>query len=698
MALSKKKKTSKKSSGTKKDNALGYKKVVIVESPTKAKTLTGMLPGWLIIASFGHVRDLPKSELGIDTEHDFKPKYIVPRDKKKKVNELKKILDASRNIYLATDPDREGEAIAWHISQLIDNTADKDIKRVAFHEITREAIEESFKNPRFVDIPLVHSQEARRVLDRLFGYKLSPLLWKKVKTGLSAGRVQSVTVRLIVEREQEIRNFKPREYWNLTAAFETEAKESFTTKLVKKNDTTASLPNKETVDKVLADLSAMNHMVSRVEMETIFRNPPPPFMTSTLQRFTSSNYGFSAKRTMQAAQSLYEQGFITYMRTDSLNLADSFLLNTQKHIIERYGKSYAPEKPRRFKSRIKVAQEAHEAIRPTDPFKTEDSLKDQLSHDEQVVYSAIWKRAVASQMNPVVFDQRTVDVKSAKSTNDKDTYLFRAVGRNMKFDGYFVLYPQKEKEEEEKEEEFSALPDVHENQQVSLKELFPQQKFTEPPARYTEGTLIKTLEEYGIGRPSTYAPIISTIQDRYYVEKEENKFHPTSIGEAVNEFLLEHFSNLLEYEFTANLEEELDEVARNKEKWVDLVRNFYVPFAKTLEAVSESAEKVELELEKTDEVCEKCGKPMVVRIGRFGKFLACSGFPECKTTKPIIKETNITCPKCGGMLVLKKTRKGRTFFGCGNYPTCDFASWRKPVVKGADTESNEQQAAEPTNP
>jgi len=671
---------------------LKNRKIVVVESPTKAKTLSKYLKGYEILASYGHIRDLPKSELGIDLEHDFKPHYIIPRDKRKRVNAFKKSLEGKRWIYLATDPDREGEAIAWHIAELVKEMVagkSREIKRVAFHEITAEAIQKAFKEPRLIDLPLVCAQQARRVLDRIVGYRLSPLLWQKVKRGLSAGRVQSVAVRLIVEREEEIRAFKPQEYWNLKAIFQTQDGASFEAQLIKKNDKPINLKNESTVNEILAELKQSAFEIAEVQEKQVSKNPSPPFMTSTLER-QASNFGFSAKRTMQAAQSLYEQGYITYMRTDSLNLAESFLRETRSLIEKDFGGKFLPPKPKYYKSQAKVSQEAHEAIRPTNPFFRSDAdVKVKLSRDEFLIYSLIWKKAVASQMMPALFNQTTVDINSQKLDGVGTNYLFRAIGRQLEFKGYFALYPEKEEANGEKEEEILLLPKLSSGQKLKVKEFLPQQKFTEPPARFTEGSLIKALEDYGIGRPSTYAPIISTIQERYYVEKIEKKFFPTKIGETVNKFLFDHFPDLLNYDFTARMEENLDEIARGKEKWVEVVRAFYVPFEKLYNQVYENAQKVEVELEKSSEICEKCGKPMVVRVGRFGKFLACSGFPECKNTKPLVKKTDLKCPQCGDDIVLKRTRRGKVFYGCSNYPKCSFASWRKPTQKGTTLKETE---------
>ncbi len=621
-------------------------KLIIVESPTKAKTLSRFLgDGYQIEASMGHVRDLPEKKLGVDIKHDFEPEYVVSDKKKDIVERLQKI--KADQIFLATDPDREGEAIAWHIASLLKT---KDIQRITFHEITESAIKEALSKPGQIDMQLVNAQQARRILDRLVGYKLSPLLWRKVRKGLSAGRVQSVAVRMIVEREREILAFIPVEYWELVARLRQGSGEAseIEAKLIK-----TELKTKDQVDAVIKELGIREFKVTSVDTKEIKRNPYPPFTTSTLQQAASNLFGWSAKRTMQVAQGLYEEGLITYHRTDSTNLATEAVDNVRRFIVDQYGEKYIPGEPRLYKTKSKVAQEAHEAIRPTNlAVKTGDKL-----------YELIWKRYVACQMTEAIYEQKAVDIEASG-------YIFRANGNKQVFDGWQKLFER---------EEGVQLPELSVGQVLKLLELVPTQHFTEPPPRFNEASLIKALEEYGIGRPSTYAPIISTIQDRQYVEKSDKKFMPTALGFAVNDFLMANFPNVFDYQFTAKMEDELDMIANGEKKWQPVIHDFYDPFEELLTKVSETAERVKVETEETDEICPDDGGKLIVRIGKFGKFLACSNFPNCKFTKPFQLKIEMKCPKCQiGDVIIRKTRSKRTFYGCSRYPDCDFASWTKP--------------------
>ena len=655
------------------------KNLVIVESPTKARTISRFLGNDFIVeSSYGHIRDLPTSKLGVDVENNFEPQYLIPRKASPNVKKLKSEAAKSDKIILATDEDREGEAIAWHLIKALgleDKPNDK-IERIVFHEITKSAVEKALENPRDIDMKLVDAQQGRRILDRLVGYKLSPFLWKKVYRGLSAGRVQSVAVRLIVEREREIQNFKAQEHWSIEALLE-KGKEFLAT-LVKIGDETLDkfgLKTGEDTDKIIKDLEGAKWTVKSAEKKAISRNPLPPFATSTLQQEAFRRLGFSAKQTMLLAQQLYEGvelgegpvGLITYMRTDSLNLSEGSLAEAQNFIKNELGKKYSLDKPRRFKTKTKGAQEAHEAIRPADPSKAPESIKAFLEPRQFKLYDLIWRRFISSQMPQAIFDATTADLSAGK-------YIFRATGQVMKFDGFLKIYPIKFNE--------TALPELAPPEEVLLKELKPLQHFTQPAPRFSEATLVKALEQEGIGRPSTYAPIISTIQDRGYVEKHERRFlKPTETGLIVNDLLVEHFPEIVDIKFTAKMEEELDEVAEGKIAWQPVIKEFYEPFAKHLEEKYEEVKKHEV-TETTDEVCEKCGKPMVVKLGRFGKFLACSGFPECRSTKTLRSEPEtigMKCPKCiEGDVVVKRTRRKKIFYGCSRYPDCDFASWTDP--------------------
>ncbi|MBI2055862.1 MAG: type I DNA topoisomerase [Candidatus Sungbacteria bacterium] len=673
------------------------KSLVIVESPTKARTISRFLGSDFIVeSSFGHTRDLPSSKLGVDVEHNFEPQYIIPRKANRVVKKLKEEAKHADRIVLATDEDREGEAIAWHLVSALEldkkskkktKTPSEEktphiIERIVFHEITKRAIEEALAHPRAINIPLVNAQQARRVLDRLVGYKLSPFLWKKVYRGLSAGRVQSVAVRLIVEREREIEKFVPQEYWNITATLtkETGDKTPFDATLVKIKGETLdkfAIKNQKEAEDILAKLENSPWIVDMVEKKAVSRNPLPPFTTSTLQQESFRKIGMSAKQTMMYAQQLYEGvdigeegpvGLITYMRTDSVNLSEDALKMAHAVIKSEFGDKYNLPAPRRFKTKSKGAQEAHEAIRPSDPSRTPKSVEPFLEKRQFRLYELIWRRFMATQMPPAIFDSTSVDISAAADTT------FRVTGQTLSFDGFLKAYPLKFSE--------TTLPLIEAKEPLALQKLSPLQHFTEPPARFTEATLVKTLEKYGIGRPSTYAPTIATIQERRYVERDEKKhLRPTETGTIVNDLLVEHFPRVVDIQFTAKMEDELDEIAEGEKEWQPVIRAFYEPFEKILEEKYKEVKKHEV-LETTDQICEKCGKSMIVRLGRFGKFLACSGFPDCKTTKPIKQEPEtigMKCPKCvEGDIIVKRTKRRKIFFGCSRYPACDFASWTDP--------------------
>ncbi len=676
--------------------------LVIVESPTKARTISRFLGSEFIVeASFGHVRDLPKSTIGVDVDHNFEPHYIIPVRAKPLVKKLKELAKKADEIILATDEDREGEAIAWHLVQALDLDAPeketkktkkktdlpkqkkpKKIERIVFHEITKKAVEHALKEPRQLDLKRVDAQQARRILDRLVGYKLSPFLWKKVYRGLSAGRVQSVAVRLIVEREREIQAFKPQEYWSLTARLQkkNEQDKIFDAVLTKINNETLdkfAIGNQAAADIILKDLDNASWHIQHVEKKAVVKNPPTPLTTSTLQQDAFRRLGFSAKQTMRLAQQLYEGvelgseghlGLITYMRTDSLNLSEDALAAATDYIKTTFGSSYVLPSPRHFKTKSKGAQEAHEAIRPTDPSRHPDLIKEFLDPRQFRLYNLIWRRFMATQMPQAIFDHTTIEILA------NNNYIFRATGQIMKFDGFLKVYSLKIAEAE--------LPDVAPEEELDLRELLPLQHFTEPPARFSEATLVKILEQHGIGRPSTYAPIISTIQDRGYVEKFERRYlKPTETGFLVNDILVEHFPQIVDIEFTAKMERQFDEIAIGEKEWQPVIREFYLPFEKNLEEKYLEVKKHEI-TETTDEICELCGKPMVVKLGRFGKFLACSGFPDCKKTKTIRQEPKtigMKCPKCiEGDVIMRFTKRKKLFFGCSRYPACDFASWTDP--------------------
>ncbi|MCL4531905.1 MAG: type I DNA topoisomerase, partial [Actinobacteria bacterium] len=666
------------------------KNLVIVESPAKARTIQKFLGrDFSVDASMGHVRDLPKSELGVDLERDFSPKYVIPRDKRSVVKELKERAKAAQKIYLATDPDREGEAIAWHLATAI-GADGKPIQRIEFHEITKDAILRAVKAPRQIDMKRVDAQQARRVLDRLVGYNLSPLLWRKVRRGLSAGRVQSVAVRLVVEREREIEGFNPVEYWTVEAELAKKLakagrgkQSTFRANLVQALGKKPELANQEDSRRVLTDLEGAAYRVADVRVKEQTRSAAPPFTTSTLQQEAGRKLGFTAKRTMAVAQQLYEGldvgsegsvGLITYMRTDSTQLAESAVHEVRRYIEERYGPENVPEAPRVYRTKSKLAQEAHEAIRPTSAFREPAKMKQHLTSDQFKLYDLIWKRFVACQMASARYEVTTVDVE-AKGTQSRGDYLFRATGSLVVFPGFLALYREGRDDEEQDEDTQKPLPELAKGEDLQLVRLLGDQHFTQPPPRYSEATLVKALEEKGIGRPSTYAPTLSTIQDRGYVERMAKQLRPTELGRIVNDLLVENFPEVIDVDFTANMEEKLDEVASGERPWVPVIREFYQPFRQELDKAGESIERVKIEPEPTDELCEKCGRPMVIRMGRFGKFMGCSGFPECRNAKPLLKKIGVACPECGADLVERQTKAHRTFYGCSRYPECKWTSW-----------------------
>ena len=651
-------------------------KLIIVESPSKIKTIKKTLgSGYTVMASKGHVRDLPKSKLGVDTEHDFKPQYINMSDKKDLIKELKEAAANSDGVLLATDPDREGEAISWHLAHLLALDLNEP-NRVAFNEITESGVKAGIAAPHKIDLNLVDAQQARRVLDRIVGYKLSPFLWKKVKSGLSAGRVQTVALRLIVEREREIEKFNSEEYWSVDAKLLAGTK-SFKAALYgfadgKKIDV---IPNAEEADKIVSELSGAEYIVSALKKGTRKKQPAPPFITSTLQQEASRKLGFTGQRTMRIAQQLYEgvdvpgagtTGLITYMRTDSLRISEEARAAAYKYITGRYGKEYLPEKPRYFKTKS-GAQDAHEAIRPTSVSFTPESVKEALTAEQYKLYKLIWERFIASLMEVCVQNTVNADITAGD-------YLFKASGYSVKFDGFTVLY---EEGKDDDSAEGGALPEMKTGDKLKLKELTPNQHFTQPLARYTEPTLIKALDENGIGRPSTYAPILSNILGRDYIEREKKSLKPTNLGMVVSDLMVEYFDKIVDVKFTAGLEKQLDEIGAGKRGWVDTIKDFYKDFDKLYKKAEESLEgkRVKVPDEETDVICDKCGRKMVVKSGRFGKFLACPGYPECKNTKPMPEdEVKQPCPKCGGKLVKKTSKKGKKFYGCSNYPECDFAA------------------------
>jgi DNA topoisomerase-1 len=711
------------------------KSLVIVESPAKAKTIGKYLgKDYTVKASVGHIMDLPKSRLGVDIEKNFEPQYIQIKGKAKVVNELKSAAKKADRILIATDPDREGEAIAAHVAETVSKTAKtEEIYRVLFNEITKKAILKAIEAPGKIDANKVDAQQARRILDRLVGYQISPILWKKVRRGLSAGRVQSVALRLICEREEEIKAFNPEEFWSLTALLEGKVPPQFEAKLLKKDEEKLRVKNNDEVKQILADLHGAAYTVAKVEKKERRRNPVPPFTTSKLQQEGGRKLGFTSRRTMAVAQGLYEGveignegavGLITYMRTDSTRVGAEAQQEARELIASKYGRDYVPEKPPVY-AVSKSAQEAHEAIRPTSALREPDAIKQYLEPDQYKLYKLIWNRFMASQMNPAVIDQTSVDIRA-------NAYTFRASGSVVKFPGFMAVYMEDRSEDQAPSEDDSGeavLPPLAEGEALSLLKLDPKQHFTQPPPRFSEALLVKTLEEKGIGRPSTYAAIISTIQDRDYVNKLENKFHPTELGVLVNGLLVAHFPDILNVTFTARMEEELDKIEEGALPWVTAVRDFYEPFSKDLEAAMAGMKDFKAEQTPTDIACEKCGKPMIIKWGRNGQFLACSGYPDCKNTKPFVRtesggveaapeettdelcpkcgsgmvvkrgrfgkflacsrypecnhtqgmSTGVLCPEDGGKIVERRSRFGKVFYSCANYPNCKFAVWYKPV-------------------
>ena len=653
-------------------------KLIIVESPAKANTIKKFLGGSTkVVASMGHIRDLPKSKLGIDIEHNFEPQYINIRGKGDLIKSLKKDAKSAKKVYLATDPDREGEAIAWHLSNILDVDSDK-VTRVTFNEITKTAVQKAIKEPRDIDINLVDAQQARRVLDRIVGYKISPVLWKKVRRGLSAGRVQSVAVKLIVDREEEIEKFIPQEYWNIYAKLlDEKSKKTFEAKLYGKEKKKREIHSKEEVDEILEVIEKAKYIVEDIKKGQKKRTPAPPFTTSTMQQEASRKLGFTLKKTMSIAQGLYEGvkipekgtvGLITYMRTDSTRISEEARAMAKKHIVEEYGENYYEN---RYYKTNKEAQDAHEGIRPTYAELKPDEIKDSLTKDQYKLYKLIYNRFMASQMAPAVYDTISVTI-------DANKYTFKANGQNLKFKGFMVLYV--EGTDEKIEEENEIIPELELNQEVKKQKIEPKQSFTEPPARYTEASLVKALEEKGIGRPSTYSPIITTILERRYIEKEQKQLIPTELGKVVNKLLTENFSDIINVEFTANIENQFDNVAEGKENWKTIIKDFYTPFEENLEKVERELEHVKLEEEVSDVKCEKCGRMMVYKYGRFGKFLACPGYPECKNTKAIVETIDTPCPKCGGVVQVRKAKNKRKYYICENNPkSCEYISWNKPA-------------------
>ncbi len=664
-------------------------KLVIVESPAKAKTVGRFLgKGYTVKASVGHVRDLLRSQLSVDVENNFTPKYRVPKEKKEVVKELKKLAKKAEEIYLATDPDREGEAIAWHLMEAA-HIQQKLARRVVFHEITEPAINEAFSHPRDINTDLVNAQQARRVLDRLVGYSISPILWEKVRSRLSAGRVQSVALRLIVEREREIDAFVPVEYWTIGAEFKPEGIDStFLAKLAKIDGNDPELPSEEIVKPILFDMETAAYAISKVKRGERRRRPAAPFITSTLQQDASRKLGFTAKRTMGLAQGLYEgqdvgeggaTGLITYMRTDSTNVAEVAQNEARDYVQGKYGADFLPPEPPQYKAKAKGAQEAHEAIRPTSVMRDPEKVKPYLEPAMFKLYQLIWQRFVASQMEAAVFDTLQVEVTGQASTHE---YLLRASGSAVKFPGFLVVYEEAKNEDtksEEEEENVRIPAGVVEGQKQELVRLIPEQHFTQPPPRYSEASLVQALEEYGIGRPSTYAPTLSTIQARGYVERIDRRLIPTETGMLVNDLIIQYFPEIVDLNFTARMEEDLDRIASGQTEWVPVLREFYGPFSKKVEKAQADMPVVKTGPEPIGRVCPDCGKELVIRYGRYGKFISCSGFPDCRHTEPWLEKIGVTCPKDSGDIVERKTRKGRIFYGCYNYPACDFTSWKRPI-------------------
>jgi DNA topoisomerase-1 len=676
--------------------------MVIVESPAKARTVGRFLgKKYRVRASVGHVRDLPSNRMGVAIDDDFRPHYVIPAKRKDVVRELRADVRNSSEIYLATDPDREGEAISWHLLQALKSAiARRPVHRVEFHEITHDAIEHAFAHPREIDMQRVEAQQARRILDRLVGYTLSPLLRDKMgRRGLSAGRVQSVAVRLVVEREREIKAFVPVEYWSIEAELakrepEREQPRSFIARLHRIRGEELELHSEAEVQAVVAELEKAVYAVAKVKEGQRRRRPAPPFITSTMQQEASRRLRFTARRTMSFAQQLYEGvdlgdgpvGLITYMRTDSTNVAEQAQAEARKYVVEKYGEKFVPPQPPHYKTRAKGAQEAHEAIRPTSVFRTPKSLKPYLDRNQYRLYQLIWRRFVASQMAPAVYDTIAVEILAGLPEVEERPYLFRASGSSLRFKGFLAVYEESKDEDAQVEEERKReeIPPLTVDELLDLVQLLPDQHFTQPPPRYSEATLVRALEEYGIGRPSTYAPVMSTIQQRGYVERRNRRLHPTEVGIIVNDLLVEYFPDYIDVGFTAQMEEDLDLIASGTREWVPVLRDFYGPFSTTLSQAQEKMPTVDMNNVPTGELCPECGHPLVYKYGRFGKFIGCSNFPECRHSQPILVKTGAKCPECGGDLVEKRTRRGRTFYGCANYQgddpeSCKFAVWKRPL-------------------
>ena len=655
--------------------------LIIVESPSKAGTIKKFLgTNYKVVASKGHIRDLPKSRMGVDIEHDFEPEYINIRGKGALINELKKYAKESKHIYLATDPDREGEAIAWHLAYVLQIPEDS-LCRVTFNEITKECVQTSIKQPRKIDMNLTDAQQARRVMDRIVGYELSPILWKKVKKGLSAGRVQSVAVKLIVDREEEIEKFIPEEYWNITAIL-LKNDEKFTAKLANLNGKKIEMHSKEEVDNILKEIENAKYIVKDVKKGTKKRTPAPPFTTSTMQQEASRKLGFPIKKTMSVAQGLFEGvkldrgsvGLITYMRTDSTRISEEARGYAKKYITEKYGEKYYEN---RYYRKASGSQDAHEAIRPTSIDLEPDKIKNNLTPDQYKLYRLIYNRFIASQMASAVYDT----VSASIDTDTKNVYTFKANGQILKFKGFMTLYVE-DRDDNKNDDADSKIPELEVGEEVKKEKLEPKQSFTEPPARYTEASLVKALEEKGIGRPSTYATIISTIMDRHYVEKKEKQLIPTDLGKVVNNLLVESFPDIINVEFTANIENQFDEVAEGKQAWKQILRDFYGPFETEVKKLDKELEHLQVKEEESNVICEKCGRTMVVKYGRYGKFLACPGYPECKNIKPYEVKIDVPCPVCGGDVYVRKSKRGKNFYICANNKntedSCKFISWNKP--------------------
>jgi len=665
-------------------------KLVIVESPAKARTLYRILgKGYSLKASMGHIRDLPKSRLGVDIANSFAPKYVVPKGKSRVVTELKQAVKNAATVYLATDPDREGEAIAWHLAEVTRSNR-KRYRRVVFHEITSEAIKQAFRNPRSINQQLVNAQQARRILDRLVGYMLSPLLWRKVRKGLSAGRVQSAALRIIVDREREIEQFIPVEYWLIEAELTKQAQEvaPFRATLIGFTEgAKLEIHTQQEADEIVEELKQVSYSVLKVTTKKIARQPAPPFITSTLQQEAWRRLGFSASQTMAIAQQLYEGlpiggegnvGLITYMRTDSTRVARSAIAEAREFIGQKYGAEFLPAHARAFARSVKGAQEAHEAIRPTKIRREPHLIKAHLAPGQFRLYELIWQRMVASQMAAARYDNTNVDIRGKRRAFKAD-YLLRASTSIISFAGFITLYHEGKDEANKESHKVAPLPPLEKGDELKLLELFPEQHFTQPPPRFTEATLVKMLEQNGIGRPSTYAPIIATIQEREYVSKLKGSFKPSELGVIVNNLLCQYFPDIVNIEFTARMEDELDEIAHEKHEWVSVIQDFYTPFEQSVARASEQMERVKLPEQLTEEVCPQCGKPMAVKTGRYGKFLACSGYPECKYTKSFQIKTGASCPECGSEMVERINKKKRTFYGCSNYPNCRFATNFRPL-------------------